>query len=316
MPRVSAPADDLPSHIGRYQVVRRLGEGATSDVFLARDPFQGTEVAIKRMRAWAPPPDAPGSDFSNRFFSAEAALAGRLHHPNVAAILDAVSEDSAPYLVMELLQGEEISKRIKRLGRLSAQDAVLYLHQAALALDKTHRSRIVHRDLKPGNIFVVAEPAIGRGERAKVLDFGIAKRARHTAQFPLASDEVIGTPAYMSPEQCSPGHVVDARSDIYAVGAMLYKLVTGNPPFRGRDALDTLRRDRLLLRRRRRLLRAARPGGEPDEQPVPGIALRGAQGRARLLFVDKDAALVLGETRGLESPQGVFGDARFLKQRV
>ena len=129
MPRVTAPADDLPAHIGRYQVVKRLGEGATSDVFLAHDPFQGLDVAIKRMRDWAPPADAPSSDFSNRFFSAEAALAGRLHHPNVVAIVDAVAAEGtgeAPSLVMESVPGVTLTL-FCRSDRLLPLDQIVEL---------------------------------------------------------------------------------------------------------------------------------------------------------------------------------------------
>ena len=147
MPRVSASADDLPSHIGRYQVLKRLGEGATSDVFLARDPFQNVDVAIKRMRAWAPPADAPSSDFSNRFFSAEAALAGQLHHPNVVAILDAVSEEASPYLVMEYVPGVTL-KHFCRTDRLLALDQIVELgFKCAMALSYVYRQGVIHRDV-------------------------------------------------------------------------------------------------------------------------------------------------------------------------
>ena len=225
MPRVTAPADDLPAHIGRYQVLRRLGEGATSDVFLARDPFQGQDVAIKRMRSWAPVPDAPGSDFSNRFFSAEAALAGRLHHPNVVAILDAVAEDDAPYLVMEHVPGVTL-KHFCRSDRLLGLDQIVELgFKCAMALGYVYRQGVIHRDVKPANLLAVLD-ASGQVVDVKVSDFGSALN--------LHADSTqihrVGSLAYMPPEQIDGGDV-DCRADIYALGAVLYHLIGGRPPF-------------------------------------------------------------------------------------
>jgi serine/threonine protein kinase len=140
------PRSTQPTTLFPYTTLFR---SATSDVFLASDPFQGVEVAIKRMRAWAPPPDAPASDFSNRFFSAEAALAGRLHHPNVAAILDAVSEESAPYLVMEYVPGVTL-KHFCRADRLLPLDQIVELgFKCAMALSYVYRQGVIHRDVKP-----------------------------------------------------------------------------------------------------------------------------------------------------------------------
>ncbi|MBI3350601.1 MAG: protein kinase [Burkholderiales bacterium] len=228
MPRVTAPADDLPAHIGRYQVLRRLGEGATSDVFLARDPFQGEggrEVAVKRMRAWAPPADAPSSDFSNRFFSAEAALAGRLHHPNVVAILDAVAEDSAPYLVMEYVPGVTL-KHFCRSDRLLPLDQVVELgFKCAMALSYVYRQGLIHRDVKPANLLAVLD-AGGQVVDVKVSDFGSALNLNADA----TQIHRVGSLAYMPPEQIEGGDV-DCRADIYALGAVLYHLIGGRPPF-------------------------------------------------------------------------------------
>jgi len=225
MPRVSASADDLPSHIGRYQVLKRLGEGATSDVFLARDPFQNVEVAIKRMRAWAPPADAPSSDFSNRFFSAEAALAGQLHHPNVVAILDAVSEEAAPYLVMEYVPGVTL-KHFCRTDRLLALDQIVELgFKCAMALSYVFRQGVIHRDVKPANLLAVLDPA-GQVVDVKVSDFGSALNLNADA----TQIHRVGSLAYMPPEQIEGGDV-DCRADIYALGAVLYHLIGGRPPF-------------------------------------------------------------------------------------
>jgi hypothetical protein len=222
---MTATADDLPAHIGRYQVLKRLGEGATSDVFLARDPFQGVDVAIKRMRAWASPADAPSSDFSNRFFSAEAALAGRLHHPNVVAIVDAVSEEAAPYLVMEYVPGVTL-KHFCRSDRLLPLDQIVELgFKCAMALSYVYRQGVIHRDVKPANLLAVLDPG-GQVVDVKVSDFGSALN--------LHADSTqihrVGSLAYMPPEQIEGGDV-DCRADIYALGAVLYHLVSGRPPF-------------------------------------------------------------------------------------
>ncbi|WP_293504622.1 serine/threonine-protein kinase [Roseateles sp.] len=225
---MSASADDLPPHIGRYQVLKRLGEGATSDVFLARDPFQGVDVAIKRMRAWAPPVDAPGSDFGSRFFSAEAALAGRLHHPNVVAILDAVAnpnEGEAPYLVMEYVPGVTL-KHFCRSDRLLPLDQIVELgFKCAMALGYVYRQGVIHRDVKPANLLAVLDLA-GQVVDVKVSDFGSALNLHADA----TQIHRVGSLAYMPPEQIEGGDV-DGRADIYALGAVLYHLIGGRPPF-------------------------------------------------------------------------------------
>ncbi|MDR7335152.1 serine/threonine-protein kinase [Roseateles asaccharophilus] len=226
---MTAPADDLPTHIGRYQVLKRLGEGATSDVFLARDPFQdqgdGREVAIKRMRAWAPPADAPSSDFSNRFFSAEAALAGRLHHPNVVAILDAVSEDASPYLVMEYVPGVTLKHFCRNDRLLPLEQIVELAFKCAMALGYVFRQGLIHRDVKPANLLAVLDGA-GQVVDVKVSDFGSALNLNADA----TQIHRVGSLAYMPPEQIDGGDV-DCRADIYALGAVVYNLIAGRPPF-------------------------------------------------------------------------------------
>jgi tRNA A-37 threonylcarbamoyl transferase component Bud32 len=217
--------DDLPAHIGRYQVLKRLGEGATSDVFLARDPFHDGEVAIKRMRAWATATDEPASDFSQRFFSAEAALAGKLSHPNVVRILDAVSEDHSPFLVMEYVQGVTL-KHFCRNDRLLPLDQIVELgFKCAMALSYVFRQGIIHRDVKPANLLAVLDER-GQVVDVKVSDFGSALNLNADA----TQVHRVGSLAYMPPEQIE-GFDVDCRADIYALGAVLYHLIAGRPPF-------------------------------------------------------------------------------------
>ncbi|RZL30216.1 MAG: cyclic nucleotide-binding domain-containing protein, partial [Rubrivivax sp.] len=196
-----------------------------SDVFLARDPFQHVDVAIKRLRSWAPVADAPSSDFSNRFFSAEAALAGRLHHPNVAAILDAVAEEAAPYLVMEYVPGVTL-KHFCRSDRLLALDQIVELaFKCAMALNYVYRQGVIHRDVKPANLLAVLDAA-GQVVDVKVTDFGSALNLHADA----TQIHRVGSLAYMPPEQID-GADVDCRADIYALGAVLYHLICGKPPF-------------------------------------------------------------------------------------
>ena len=218
---------DLPNQIGKYRVVRRLGEGATSDVYLAVDTFSGTEVAIKRMRAWAASSRDGNSqsDYGFRFFTAEASLAGRLHHPNVVKILDAVPEDDSPYLVMEYVPGVTL-KHFCRSDRLLPLDQIVELgFKCAMALSYVFRQGLIHRDVKPANLLALID-AQGYVTDVKVSDFGSALN--------LKSDTTqvhrVGSLAYMPPEQIEGGDV-DMRADIYALGAVLYHLIAGRPPF-------------------------------------------------------------------------------------
>ncbi|MDT8999424.1 serine/threonine-protein kinase [Paucibacter sp. APW11] len=215
---------DLPGHIGKYRVLRRLGEGATSDVFLALDEFKGSEVAIKRMRAWAQ--NSRGGDtMGNRFFAAEASLAGRLQHPNVVQILDAVPDEDAPFLVMEYVPGITL-KHFCRSDRLLPLDQIVELgFKCAMALGYVFRQGVIHRDVKPANLLAVLD---GQGQvtDVKVSDFGSALN--------LNADQTqvhrVGSLAYMPPEQIEGGDV-GCHADIYSLGAVLYHLIAGRPPF-------------------------------------------------------------------------------------
>ncbi|TDP13320.1 serine/threonine protein kinase [Roseateles asaccharophilus] len=217
---------DLPAYIGKYRVVRRLGEGATSDVFLARDDFQGLEVAVKRVRAWALS-EHGGSEgqISHRFFAAEASLAGRLQHPNVVQILDAVPDPDAPYLVMEYVQGVTL-KSFCRSDRLLPLDQIVELgFKCAMALSYVYRQGLIHRDVKPANLLAVLD-AQGQLTDVKVSDFGSALNLRSDA----TQVHRVGSLSYMPPEQIEGGDV-DCRADIYSLGAVLYHLIAGRPPF-------------------------------------------------------------------------------------
>lgn len=216
---------DLPSHVGKYRVQSRLGEGATSEVFLARDEFRDVDVAIKRLRQGV-------IDGLERrlaaFFASEAALAGRLHHPNVVQIIDAVSDGPTPYLVMEYVPGLTLRRFCRADALLSLEQIAEIGFKCAMALGYCWKQGLIHRDVKPANIL-----ALMQGERVadvKITDFG--------SVFNLGSERTqvfrVGSLAYMSPEQLDGGDL-DARADMYSLSAVLYHLVAGRPPF---DALQ------------------------------------------------------------------------------
>jgi eukaryotic-like serine/threonine-protein kinase len=213
----------LPAHIGKYRVRARLGEGSTSEVFLAHDEFRGLDVAIKRVRAGLAT-DTPEGHFSKHFFAAEAALVGRLQHPNVVQLLDAVAEGPTPYLVMEYVPGLTLRRFCRADALLSLEQIVEVGFKCAMALGYCWRQGLIHRDVKPANLLAVMD-----GDNVvdvKITDFGSVLN--------LGSDRTqvfrVGSLAYMSPEQLD-GSTLDCRADIYSLAAVLYHLIAGRPPF-------------------------------------------------------------------------------------
>ncbi|MDE2277050.1 MAG: serine/threonine protein kinase, partial [Burkholderiales bacterium] len=157
LPAASAPlAGAMPAQIGKYRLKAKLGEGATSEVFLAHDPFRGCDVAIKRVRA-ALVADSRESHFQQRFFAAEAALVGRLNHPNVVQILDAVADTEAPYLVMEYVSGVTLRRFCRADNLLPLAQVVEIGFKCAMALGYCFRQGLIHRDVKPANLLVVQD---------------------------------------------------------------------------------------------------------------------------------------------------------------
>lgn len=216
-------AEDLPRTIGKYRVKSRLGEGATSEVFLAHDPFRDREVAIKRVRRNLME-DARETHFQQRFFEAEAALVGRLQHPNVVQILDAVDDPAAPYLVMEYVDGVTLRRYCRADALLPLATVIEVGFKCAMALGYVYKQGLIHRDVKPANLLVTLD-----GEQikdVKITDFGSVFNlgADHTQVFR------VGSLAYMSPEQLE-GDQLDCRADIYSLSAVLYHLLAGRPPF-------------------------------------------------------------------------------------
>jgi serine/threonine-protein kinase len=173
-----------------------------------------------------------------RFFN-EARAATSIHHPGIVEVFDMGFDDGRAFIVMEKLRGESLTSRLKK-RRLTLSEAVTITRQLAGALGAAHERGIVHRDLKPDNLFLVPDPEVPGGERVKVLDFGIAKLGEDkSGSLMTAAGAVFGTPAYMAPEQCTSAANVDHRADLYAVGCILYELLSGQPPF-GHGGIELL----------------------------------------------------------------------------
>jgi serine/threonine protein kinase len=220
----------------RYLILARLGEGGMGRVYVAEHVKMTRQCAIKVMN-----PALMNDAESTTRFAREASNAARILHPNVAAVFDYGEADKTVYLVMEYIDGESLSNLLAREGSLDPRRAVDIARQIADGLTAAHELGIVHRDLKPDNV-IVATKRDGR-EIAKVVDFGIAKAVSDSPQDSLTrSGLVIGTPEYMSPEQLL-GDPVDARADIYALGCMLYQMLTGVQPF------DAETREQMIRRR-------------------------------------------------------------------
>jgi serine/threonine protein kinase len=221
--------------VGRYLLGKKLGSGGFGVVFRAHDTSLDREVALKFLHA----EHTATPQMLSRFLQ-EARSAAKIAHPGIVTVYECgqiagtgSAADGSAYIAMELLQGESLTDRLARCGRLDPPAAMEIARQVASALEAAHRAGIVHRDLKPDNIFLVPDSAVGTGERIKVLDFGIAKLSRASSGVETQSMTVFGTPRYMSPEQCRSAAAVDARSDIYTLGCILFELVCGRAVFQG-----------------------------------------------------------------------------------
>jgi serine/threonine-protein kinase len=226
---------DVGARVGPYEILRKIGTGGMGAVYEALHPTIERRVAIKVLHS----DSARSPEMASRFLN-EARAVNRIAHPSMVQISDLGQlADGTAYLVMELLVGEPLNVRLKRLGgRLPLTQTLDLGSQIADALSAAHDKGIIHRDLKPENIMVVADPVAPRGERIKVLDFGIAKLAESGmgAGEGTKSSVLMGTPRYMSPEQCRGGGPVDAKSDVYSLGIMMYQLIAGRLPFESKAA--------------------------------------------------------------------------------
>ncbi|MGH9484825.1 MAG: protein kinase domain-containing protein [Terriglobales bacterium] len=227
---------NFPYPIGSFEVTERLGAGGMGEVYRARDPRLGREVAIKVLpAAWVR--DAERL----RRFETEARAAGQLNHPNILSVYDFSVDAGTPYLVTELLEGESLRERLTPAAALPARKAIEIAMQVARGLAAAHAKGIVHRDLKPENIFLT------RGGQAKILDFGLAKVTAPVSDdaVTIAAGEVtsagsvLGTAGYMAPEQVR-GEAADVRSDLFSLGAILYEMVAGRRAFQKATAVETM----------------------------------------------------------------------------
>jgi eukaryotic-like serine/threonine-protein kinase len=223
---------------GKFRIEKALASGASGDVYEAMHLGLGSRVAVKVLRPGAP----ETAHIRRKRFVREARVAARIQSDHVVRVFDIVAPERGPiYIVMELLNGETLADRIKRVGAMPPAEAVGYLIQATEPLAQMHDAGIVHRDVKPSNVFL-ARDAEGR-ERIKLLDFGVAAfqqpLGRGDSSITL-TDAIVGTPRYMAPEQVRASKEVDARADVWALGVTLYELLVGSPPFNGQTVLAVL----------------------------------------------------------------------------
>ncbi len=224
---VSEPAADLSDLIGRqignYVIERPLGRGGMAVVYLARHPALGREVAVKLLS-----PEYKADVDLNRRFLQEARVTATFRHPNIVEIYDLGEIEGRAYYTMERLHGVDLATQLAKHGRFEPSEVVVYFSQICAALDLAHQRGVVHRDLKPANVFVVEEEPLF----IKLMDFGIAKVTETRRIGGTRRGEVLGTPAYMAPEQAL-GNVdaISVATDIYALGIILYEMLTGQLPF-------------------------------------------------------------------------------------
>ena len=208
---------------GPYLIEGIVGQGSVAIIFRALDPNDKV-VALKVLF----PPAGVTEDAIFARFEREAQIASKLRHPNIVSVLDTGQDKGHAYLVMPLIDGETLEDRLKRKGSLNELAAVDIAWQIANALDYAHQQGIVHRDIKPSNVLLTKD------NQALLTDFGVVQAL--DAPSLTQAGHIVGTPAYMAPEQALEEKVVDRRADLYSLGAMLYRMVTGRLPFRGSTA--------------------------------------------------------------------------------
>ncbi len=227
------PDDDrVGAVVGKYRILKPIAAGGMGMVYLGEHELLGCKVAVKFIKS-----SLCRDQHALKRFLAEAVAATHIDHPGVVDVIDyGTHDDHGAYFVMEYLDGEELADRLRATGFLVLRKAIAIASQCALTLAAAHEVGIVHRDIKPENIFLVRDPAMRDGERVKLFDFGVAKFTRATEGFNLTQTKLgalLGTPRYMSPEQCRGQNDIDHRSDIYALGCVLYEMVCGRAPFEG-----------------------------------------------------------------------------------
>jgi len=219
--------------LGRYEITCRLGSGGMGAVYGAKQMTIDREVAVKILRG-----DLMSNEHIRERFRREAEIIGKLRHPNTIQLIDyGETDDGLALMVMELLVGAPLNERLKDSGPMTVPEAIQIGIDVSSSLAEAHEAGLVHRDLKPGNIFLVA---VGGQMHAKVLDFGIARILDEEATRITSTGQVFGTPRYMSPEQGMATGEVDARSDLYSLGLIIYECMVGQPPFVAQTSIQYL----------------------------------------------------------------------------
>jgi serine/threonine-protein kinase len=260
--------------VGRYRLIRRLGQGAMGEVWAAAHPRLKQEVAVKLLHE-----DLGQSQRALERFEREVQATAELSHPNTVRVLDyGVTDDGLWYYTMELLRGANLGELVVAVGPLPADRAAWIALQAAYALGEAHDAGIVHRDVKPENIFVMG--AGRQADNVKVLDFGIARRPRPDGSQLTEAGVVIGSARYLSPE-AAQGQPADARSDVYGLSAVLYFLLTATPPFQDEfyGALLVAHVEKPVTPPSKRL-------GRPVPEDLEAIVMKGLEKRPEARFHD------------------------------
>jgi len=299
---------DAGIRIGKYEVGRKLGQGGFGILHVARDKELGRDVAIKFLR-----PEHVFKPTVVQRFLQEARAAARINHPGIVTVFESgivggtnTRADGTVYISMELLAGDTLAQKINSLRRVPMHLAINYTRQLASALGAAHQAGIVHRDLKPANIFIVADSAVTGGERLKVLDFGIAKLADDFGSgVQTHSMLMLGTPMYMSPEQCKSSAKVDARSDIYSLGCILFEMLCGKPPFEG-DSGELIAKHQLVPPPTARSVASDLP--EPLDRLVASMLAKSPGDRPQTMGLVEDALSEI-DARAVEHPSIVDGTA-------
>lgn len=220
---------EIKPTVGRYEIVKEVGQGAMGVVYEAKDPKINRRIAIKTIRFSDEFEEEHVQEVKDRFFK-EAEIAGKLSHPSIVSIYDAGEDYDLTYLAMEYLEGKDLREYCKKDNLKSLRNVLYIVSEVALALDHAHSQGVIHRDIKPGNIMLLDTGKV------MVTDFGIAKAISSTA---TKSGVVIGTPNYMSPEQIN-GQKIDGRSDLFSLGIVMFEMLTAQLPFHGKNITNLL----------------------------------------------------------------------------